>query len=100
MRSFTLRRASSIYSLVTFPLSGRLFLKGCCDYPECRQGNDEAYDFRIVVDESDERCVLFRGTRFEAHAYDLVQSVFSRNSGLIESDMMASKAVASSAVDR
>ena len=76
------------------PLVGEAFLKGCCDYPECRQGSDGAYDFRIVVDENDERCVLFRGTRFEAHAYDLVQSVFSRNSGLIESDMMASKAVA------
>ena len=50
------------------PLVGEAFLKGCCDYPECRQDDDGAYDFRIVVDENDERYVLLRGARYEAHA--------------------------------
>ncbi|NLQ13025.1 ThiF family adenylyltransferase [Olsenella sp. KGMB02461] len=76
------------------PIAEEGLLRGCCDFPDRNLEDGTDYDFRIVLDEECKRSVLFRGEKYEVQPYDLVQNVFSRNGGLIESEIMADKAVA------
>lgn len=61
------------------------------DNPDCKSSE---FDFAIERDDDGHESVLFQGKHFEIQEYDLVQNVFSRNSGLIESEQMANASVA------
>lgn len=63
----------------------------CGDSHGCEDPSSE-YDFVVCCD-PDELRVTFKGEPFEVSTYDLVQNVFSRNSGLLESEQMLESSV-------
>lgn len=70
------------------------FLVGRCaalvDNPESFSDDD----FLVYKDSEGKWEAIYQGECYEVQLYDLVQSVFSRNSGLIESEQMAAAHVA------